>query len=61
MITLRLFGILLLRLLLIIFVDDIMLPGIDIRVLNEMKIYLKRQFVTKDMGKPRYFFGIDVT
>ena len=28
--------------------------------LTEIKKYLKRHFVTKDMGKPRYFLGIEV-
>jgi len=28
--------------------------------LEETKEYLKRYFVTKDMGKPRYFLGIEV-
>ena len=40
-------------------VDDILLTGSDSVALAETE-YLKRYFVTKDMGKPRYFLGIEV-
>jgi len=42
------------------YVDDILLIGSDSVALAETKKYLKRYFVTKDMGKPRYFLGIEV-
>ena len=41
-------------------VDDILLTESDSMVLAETKKYLKRYFVTKNMGKPRYFLGIKV-
>ena len=41
-------------------VNDILLIGSDYVTLAETKEYLKRYFVTKDMGKPRYFLGIEV-
>ena len=41
------------------YVDDILLIESDITRINEIKEYLKRHFVTKDMGKSRYFLGIE--
>jgi len=43
-----------------VYVDDILLTGSDFVALTEIKEYLKSHFVTKDMGKPRYFLGIGV-
>jgi len=43
-----------------VYVDDILLTKSDSVALAETKEYLKRHFVTKDMGKPRYFLGIEV-
>ena len=43
---------------LVAYVDDILLTGSDSVALTETKEYLKRYFVTKDMGKPRYFLGL---
>ena len=43
-----------------VYVDDILLTGSDSVTLAETNEYLKRHFVTKDMGKPRYFLGIEV-
>ena len=39
---------------------DILLTGSDSVTLAETKEYLKRYFMTKDMGKSRYFLGIEV-
>ena len=39
---------------------DILLTRSDSVALAETKEYLKRHFVTIDMEKPRYFFGIEV-
>ena len=39
------------------YADDILLTGSDIVDIVKAKEYLKTQFVTKNMGKPRYFFG----
>ena len=45
---------------LVVYVDDILLTGSDFVALAETKKYLKRYFVTKNMGKSRYFLGIEV-
>jgi len=42
------------------YVDDILLTESDYVVLAETKKYLKRHFVTKDMGKLKYFLEIEV-
>jgi len=44
-----------------VYVDDILLTESDSTDLAETKEYLKRHFVTKNMGRPRYFLGIEVT
>jgi len=43
-----------------VYVDDILLTDSDSGGLLETKEYLKRHFVTKDMGKLKYFLGIEV-
>jgi len=43
-----------------VYVDDILLIGSDSVALVEIKEYLIRYFMTKDMGKPRYFLRIEV-
>ena len=45
--------------LLAIYVDDILVTGSDKEGIEEIKENLKTHFVTKDMGKPRYFLGIE--
>jgi len=42
-----------------VYVDYILLTGSDSVALAETE-YLKRHFMTKDMGKLRYFLGIEV-
>jgi len=44
-----------------VYVNDILLTGSDSAGLVETKEYLRCYFVTKDMGKPKYFLGIEVT
>ena len=44
-----------------VYVDDILLTESDSVGLLETKEYVKRQFVTKDMGRPKYFLRIEVT
>jgi len=41
-----------------VYVDDILLAGSDSAGLLDNKKYLKRYFVTKDMGRPKYFLRI---
>jgi len=43
-----------------VYIDDILLTGSDSAGLLEPSKYLKRHFVTKDMGRPKYFLGIEV-
>ena len=40
---------------------DILLTGSDSTALAEAKKNLKRHFVCKDMEKPKFFLGIEVT
>ncbi|KAL0301601.1 UNVERIFIED_CONTAM: Retrovirus-related Pol polyprotein from transposon RE1 [Sesamum radiatum] len=43
-----------------VYVDDILITGSDIDGIEEAKTYLKKHFVTKDLGRPRYFLGIEI-
>ena len=43
-----------------VYVGDILLTSSDSAGLLETKEYLKRNFVTKDMERPKYFLGIEV-
>lgn len=43
-----------------VYVDDILLTGSDVSDIVEVKEYLRKYFVTKDMGRPRYFLGIEI-
>jgi len=45
---------------LVVYVDDILQTRSSFVALVEIKEYLKRHFVMKDIGKPRYFLGIEV-
>ena len=42
-----------------VYVVDILLTGNDTTGITETKEYLSTCFVTKDMGKPKYFLGIE--
>ena len=41
-------------------VYDILLTRSDVAGIVKTKEYLKTQYVTKDKGKPRYLFGIEI-
>jgi len=43
-----------------VYVDDILLTGSDSVRLLETNKYPERHFVTKDMGRPKYFLRIEV-
>jgi len=43
-----------------VYVDEILLTDSDSAELLETKEYLKHHFVTKVMGRPKYFLGIEV-
>ena len=38
-----------------VYIDNILLTGSDSVGINETKEYLRTQFITKDMDKPRFF------
>ncbi|KAK4390758.1 Retrovirus-related Pol polyprotein from transposon RE2 [Sesamum angolense] len=41
-------------------IDDILITGSDLVGIEEAKTYLQKHFVTKDLGRPRYFLGIEI-
>jgi len=43
-----------------VYVDNILLTSSDSDGIVEIKMYLKRHFMTKDMGRPKYFLGTEV-
>jgi hypothetical protein len=45
---------------LVIYVDDILLIGNDVQILNSVKEYLNNNFSMKDMGEAAYVLGIKV-
>ena len=49
-----------LKILLIIYVDDIIVTGDDKQGIDDLKRYLQNSFRTKDLGKLCYFLGIEV-
>lgn len=48
------------KLFLIVYVDDIIITGDDLVGIAELKAYLQQQFQTTDLGKLKYFLGIEV-
>ena len=48
------------KILLIVYVDDIIVTGDDKQGIDDLKRYLQNSFRTKDLGKLRYFLGIEV-
>ena len=48
------------KILLIVYVDDIIIIGDDKQSIDDLKRYLQNSFQTKDLGKLRYFLGIEV-
>jgi len=45
---------------LILYVDDILLIGNDIELLNSVKTYLNNSFSMKDLGEAAYILGIKI-
>ena len=43
---------------LVLYVDDILLIGNDVRVMSSVKIWLSSQFDMKDLGEASYILGI---
>jgi hypothetical protein len=46
---------------LIVYVDDIIMTGDDVEEINRLKENLRSAFEIKDLGKLRYFLGIEVS
>ena len=46
---------------LIVYVDDIVIPGSDQDGIRKLKQHLFNHFQTKDLGKLKYFLGIEIT
>ncbi|KAL0445206.1 UNVERIFIED_CONTAM: hypothetical protein Slati_2243300 [Sesamum latifolium] len=45
---------------LVLYVDDILLIGNDVKVLGDIKVWLSTQFAMKDMGEASYILGINI-
>ncbi|GJS39240.1 ribonuclease H-like domain-containing protein, partial [Tanacetum coccineum] len=45
---------------LLVYVDDIVVTGNDIKEIENVKEFLKSKFLIKDLGKLKYFLGIEV-
>lgn len=43
-----------------VYVDDMVITGSDTETITALKIFLQREFQTKDMGPLRYFLGIEI-
>ena len=48
------------KILLVVYVDDIIITGNDNIGIDRLKTYLQDHFQTKDLGKLKYFLGIEV-
>ena len=46
---------------LVVYVNDILLTGSDTDDIAKTKEYLMKHFVTKNIGRHRYFLGIEFT
>lgn len=44
----------------IIYVDDVVIVDNDFKKIQEMKMYLNKEFSIKDLGPLKYFLGIEV-
>ncbi|GJS99237.1 putative RNA-directed DNA polymerase [Tanacetum coccineum] len=45
---------------LLVYVDDIIITGNDVSEIEKFKVYLNTKFKIKDLGKLKYFLGIEV-
>ena len=49
------------KILLIVYIDDVIITGDDKKGIDDLKRYLQNSFRTKDLGKLRYFLGIELS
>ena len=49
------------KIILVVYVDDIVITGSDSESIIALKVFLQRKFHTKGLDKLRYFFEIEVT
>ncbi|GJU41942.1 ribonuclease H-like domain-containing protein [Tanacetum coccineum] len=45
---------------LLVYVDDIIITGNSVSEIEKFKVYLKSKFMIKDLGKLKYFLGIEI-
>ncbi|GKB02655.1 ribonuclease H-like domain-containing protein [Tanacetum coccineum] len=45
---------------LLVYVDDIIITGNNVSEIEKFKVYLKSKFMIKDLGKLKYFLGIEI-
>uniref|UniRef100_A0A2N9G2G9 Reverse transcriptase Ty1/copia-type domain-containing protein n=1 Tax=Fagus sylvatica TaxID=28930 RepID=A0A2N9G2G9_FAGSY len=45
---------------LLVYVDDILITSNNLEAINQLKVFLDRQFKLKDLGNLRYFLGLEV-
>lgn len=45
---------------LLVYIDDIVITGPNIQVIDSLKKFLNSQFKLKDLGKLKYFLGIEM-
>ena len=48
------------KILLVVYVDDIVITGSDKLGIDKLKVFLQNHFQTKDLGTLKYFLGIEV-